>query len=293
MRATTKNTVEAIKRILLVGAIAIAVLLGLGFILMVPLLSYAGFALLCMWVLAVAGVCAFVLPLRAMPIGALIALLAAGCGFVAGDSAPALLCWLGAAGVALGMAARARLEAKNRSEKARIDALPLWERDELGAAAAELRPAYRREPRPQPVAEPHVTAKIVAAVTAPLPGATVIVSTNSARPVLAVYGSRVAIVYGPGAGVGVAPADTSELVETIVEHSLPQGARYQVFELEEGLAEPAAGRVSFTLAQPHELAAFLGGGAPANGDALFGRAAHLHHKTLVTLAHNGLYAGEL
>ena len=191
------------------------------------------------------------------------------------------------------MAARARLEAKNRSENARIDACHCGSAMSWAWPAQVLVPAYRREPRPQPVAEPHVTAKIVAAETAPLPGATVIVSTNSARPASAVYGSRVAGSRLPGAGVGVAPADTSELVETIVEHSLPQGARYQVFELEEGLAEPAAGRVSFTLAQPHELAAFLGGGAPANGDALFGRAAHLHHKTLVTLAHNGLYAGEL
>ncbi|WP_224786567.1 hypothetical protein [Corynebacterium amycolatum] len=45
-----------------------------------------------------------------------------------------------------------------------------------------------------------------------------------------------------------------------------------------------------TSAEPHELALFLGGGAPANGDSINGRAAHIHHKILVSLAHNGLYA---
>ena len=212
-----------------------------------------------------------------------------------------------AVGLGGGMIARLLLERKNRDQQARIDALPMWERDELGDVAETLRPAYRRDIDPTPVQLPHATAKIVAAVCKPLAGSTVIVSTNELRPVIAVYGSRVAVVYGPGAGVveeesgnGEATdsageerapgSSTSETPEAIIAQTLPEGAKTLVFEVADGLKRSAEGRIGVTSAEPHELALFLGGGAPANGDAINGRAAHIHHKILVSLAHNGLYA---
>ena len=205
------------------------------------------------------------------------------------------------------MIARLLLERKNRDQQARIDALPMWERDELGDVAETLRPAYRRDIDPTPVQLPHATAKIVAAVCKPLAGSTVIVSTNELRPVIAVYGSRVAVVYGPGAGVveeesgngevtdnageeRALGSSASETPEEIIAQTLPEGAKTLVFEVADGLKRPAEGRIGVTSAEPHELALFLGGGAPANGDAINGRAAHIHHKILVSLAHNGLYA---
>jgi len=125
--------------------------------------------------------------------------------------------------------------------------------------------------------------------------------------VIAVYGSRVAVVYGPGAGVveeesgngevtdsageeRALGSSASETPEEIIAQTLPEGAKTLVFEVADGLKRPAEGRVGVTSAEPHELALFLGGGAPANGDAINGRAAHIHHKILVSLAHNGLYA---
>nr|WP_240393890.1 hypothetical protein [Corynebacterium lactis] len=93
-------------------------------------------------------------------------------------------------------------------------------------------------------------------------------------------------VEGASARGDVAP-------EEILAQALPEGAKVRVFELAEGLDAAAPGRTAITLTEPHDLASFLGGGAPANGDALHGRAAHLHHKILVSLAHNGLYAGSM
>ncbi|MDK7238493.1 hypothetical protein QP460_004615 [Corynebacterium amycolatum] len=286
--------------------IAVSVL-GLGFILALPVIFYVGFALLSAWILAVASFFGFVLPPRAMPIGAVGVAIAAVVALIAPNRLVLVIAVAIAVGLGGGMIARLLLERKNRDQQARIDALPMWERDELGDVAETLRPAYRRDIDPTPVQLPHATAKIVAAVCKPLAGSTVIVSTNELRPVIAVYGSRVAVVYGPGAGVveeesgngevtdnageeRALGSSASETPEEIIAQTLPEGAKTLVFEVADGLKRPAEGRVGVTSAEPHELALFLGGGAPANGDAINGRAAHIHHKILVSLAHNGLYA---
>ncbi|WP_246822251.1 hypothetical protein [Corynebacterium sp. HMSC064E08] len=295
------------KQWFLVSLIIAVSVLGLGFVLAVPVVFYVGFALLSAWILAVASFFGFVLPPRAMPIGAVGVVIAAVVALIAPNRLVLVIAVAIAVGLGGGMIARLLLERKNRDQQARIDALPMWERDELGDVAETLRPAYRRDIDPTPVQLPHATAKIVAAVCKPLAGSTVIVSTNELRPVIAVYGSRVAVVYGPGAGVveeeggdGEATdsageerelgSSASETPEAIIAQTLPEGVKTLVFEVADGLKRPAEGRIGVTSAEPHELALFLGGGAPANGDAINGRAAHIHHKILVSLAHNGLYA---
>ncbi|WP_232250633.1 hypothetical protein [Corynebacterium amycolatum] len=295
------------KQWFLVSLIIAVSVLGLGFVLALPVVFYVGFALLSAWILAVASFFGFVLPPRAMPIGAVGVVIAAVVALIAPNRLVLVIAVAIAVGLGGGMIARLLLERKNRDQQARIDALPMWERDELGDVAETLRPAYRRDIDPTPVQLPHATAKIVAAVCKPLAGSTVIVSTNELRPVIAVYGSRVAVVYGPGAGVveeesgngevtdnageeRALGSSASETPEEIIAQTLPDGAKTLVFEVADGLKRPAEGRVGVTSAEPHELALFLGGGAPANGDAINGRAAHIHHKILVSLAHNGLYA---
>ncbi|WP_246823196.1 hypothetical protein [Corynebacterium sp. HMSC063G05] len=295
------------KQWFLVSLIIAVSVLGLGFVLALPVVFYVGFALLSAWILAVASFFGFVLPPRAMPIGAVGVVIAAVVALIAPNRLVLVIAVAIAVGLGGGMIARLLLERKNRDQQARIDALPMWERDELGDVAETLRPAYRRDIDPTPVQLPHATAKIVAAVCKPLAGSTVIVSTNELRPVIAVYGSRVAVVYGPGAGVveeesgngevtdnageeRALGSSASETPEAIIAQTLPEGAKTLVFEVADGLKRPAEGRIGVTSAEPHELALFLGGGAPANGDAINGRAAHIHHKILVSLAHNGLYA---
>lgn len=301
------ESTQKMKQWFLVSLIIAVSVLGLGFILALPVIFYVGFALLSAWILAVASFFGFVLPPRAMPIGAVGVAIAAVVALIAPNRLVLVLAVAIAVGLGGGMIARLLLERKNRDQQARIDALPMWERDELGDVAETLRPAYRRDIDPTPVQLPHATAKIVAAVCKPLAGSTVIVSTNELRPVIAVYGSRVAVVYGPGAGVveeesgngevtdnageeRALGSSASETPEEIIAQTLPQGAKTLVFEVADGLKRPAEGRIGVTSAEPHELALFLGGGAPANGDAINGRAAHIHHKILVSLAHNGLYA---
>lgn len=301
------ESTQKMKQWFLVSLIIAVSVLGLGFVLALPVVFYVGFALLSAWILAVASFFGFVLPPRAMPIGAVGVVIAAVVALIAPNRLVLVIAVAIAVGLGGGMIARLLLERKNRDQQARIDALPMWERDELGDVAETLRPAYRRDIDPTPVQLPHATAKIVAAVCKPLAGSTVIVSTNELRPVIAVYGSRVAVVYGPGAGVVEeesgngevtdnageerAPGSSaSETPEEIIAQTLPEGAKTLVFEVADGLKRPAEGRIGVTSAEPHELALFLGGGAPANGDAINGRAAHIHHKILVSLAHNGLYA---
>lgn len=301
------ESTQKMKQWFLVSLIIAVSVLGLGFILALPVVFYVGFALLSAWILAVASFFGFVLPPRAMPFGAVGVAIAAIVALIAPNRLVLVIAVAIAVGLGGGMIARLLLERKNRNQQARIDALPMWERDELGDVAETLRPAYRRDIDPTPVQLPHATAKIVAAVCKPLAGSTVIVSTNELRPVIAVYGSRVAVVYGPGAGVVEEEGDNgdatdsaveeralgasaSETPEEIIAQTLPEGAKTLVFEVADGLKRPAEGRIGVTSAEPHELALFLGGGAPANGDAINGRAAHIHHKILVSLAHNGLYA---
>ena len=195
------ESTQKMKQWFLASLIIAVSVLGLGFVLALPVVFYVGFALLSAWILAVASFFGFVLPPRAMPIGAVGVAIAAVVALIVPNRLVLVIAVAIAVGLGGGMIARLLLERKNRDQQARIDALPMWERDELGDVAETLRPAYRRDIDPTPVQLPHATAKIVAAVCKPLAGSTVIVSTNELRPVIAVYGSRVAVVYGPGAGV--------------------------------------------------------------------------------------------
>lgn len=301
------ESTQKMKQWFLVSLIIAVSVLGLGFVLALPVVFYVGFALLSAWILAVASFFGFVLPPRAMPIGAVGVAIAAVVALIAPNRLVLVIAVGIAVGLGGGMIARLLLERKNRDQQARIDALPMWERDELGDVAETLRPAYRRDIDPTPVQLSHATANLAAAVCKPLAGSTVIASTNELRPVIAVYGSRVAVVYGPGAGVvekeggngettdsageeRALGSSASETPEAIIAQTLPEGAKTLVFEVADGLKRPAEGRIGVTPAEPYELALFLGGGAPSNGDAIKGRAAHIHHKILVSLAHNGLYA---
>lgn len=288
---SVKDT-ERMKRWVWGSLIVAAAISGVGFLLALPWVVYLGFALFSVWLLCISYAFGFVLPPRAMPFGVVGVLVAVGGAVVVTRGWLIVSALSIAVGLAGGMIARLLLEHRSRVQRDRLAALPLWERDELGETAATLRPAYRRNVDPTDVSLPHVTAKIVAAVCRPLPGSTVIVSTNELRPVIAVYGSRVAVVYGPGAG-SVTPRESSvsEAPENIIAQSLPEGAKYRVFEVDGGLDAPSTGRIAVSVTEPHELAAFLGGGAPANGDAIVGRAAHIHQRVLVSLTHNGLYAG--
>lgn len=255
------ESTQKMKQWFLVSLIIAVSVLGLGFILALPVIFYVGFALLSAWILAVASFFGFVLPPRAMPIGAVGVAIAAVVALIAPNRLVLVIAVAIAVGLGGGMIARLLLERKNRDQQARIDALPMWERDELGDVAETLRPAYRRDIDPTPVQLPHATAKIVAAVCKPLAGSTVIVSTNELRPVIAVYGSRVAVVYGPGAGVveeesgngevtdnaGAERAlgsSASETPEEIIAQTLPEGAKTLVFEVADGLKGPAEGRIA-------------------------------------------------
>lgn len=291
-----------------IASVAAAVLLVASFATGISGLAVASFAIAIVWGMAMTYLLGFVLANRTWALATLaltVAVIAwlVVIGAIEGWNGPrrALVALL--AGLALGVVARELWNRRQRGLQQRIDSLPQWESDELGPAAAEYRENYHR-PESKNSAEPRsLVAKIVAAVLRPLPGATLIESTNSTRPVIAVYGTRVAIVYGSSQSASTdadaansherTEADASERVEVVVEKQLPPGAQCEVFELDEGLDAPTAGRISFTAAEPHALAMFLAGGAPANGDALRGKASHVHHKNLVSLQHNGLYAGGL
>lgn len=258
----------------------------------------AGLVVLAVWLAAVFFLVGFVLPPGVVAIGGVVVGLIALIALFTSASLFIAICGgLVAVGLLLGIAVRLVFDAKQRRRQARLDALPTWEVTELGEVAKDLREGYIRPEETKPVVLKSATAKIAGAVARPLRGSTVIESSNTSRPVIVVYGSRVALVYGPGAGVVTAAADdesreaeSSNLAE-VVATSLPDGARSEVFEISEGLEPSEPGRIAITSAEPHELALFLGQGAPANKDALVGMAAHIHHKNLVSLSHNGLYAG--
>nr|WP_240393889.1 hypothetical protein [Corynebacterium lactis] len=177
-----------------IGSLGVALL---GFALDVNAVFLVGFVLLCLWVVVAAAAMGYVLPPRAMPIGLVGVVVFGGVAFLATSFVLAALSGAVAVGLAVGVASRAVMERRARRQESRLDALPLWERDELGEVARTLRPAYRRRDDVAEPALPHPTAKMVAALAKPLAGSTVIVSTNDRRPVLAVYGSRVAVVYAP------------------------------------------------------------------------------------------------
>ncbi|WP_448851209.1 hypothetical protein [Corynebacterium sp. 335C] len=194
------------------------------------------------------------------------------------------------AGVVAGGAVRFRMDRRERARRERLAALPDWERDELGGAAALYDPAARREAG-APAFAPEGSgpaAGMLAAVCRPLPGAEVLPGARLPWLVdvpgaaVAVHGTRAALLLPPG------PAEVPPVPE------LPAGASLAVFVLDDGtspvdpaagVSAPGAGRVRpVTPHDPGELAAFLLDGAPADGDALHGVAADVHVRLRRALA---------
>ncbi|MFC3848681.1 hypothetical protein ACFORJ_00660 [Corynebacterium hansenii] len=210
-----------------------------------------------------------------------------------------------AAGLVGGAAVRVSWDRRQAERERRLAALPDWARDELGAAADDLDPEFRRDPGPAVVgshSDPAV--RLLAAVCRPLPGATVL----AGEPAVAVNGSRVAVVaWGPR-------LDRADQAPPLPR--LPEGATARVFVLREGTelgdgtelggatelgdgpapapsAAPGetgrtgeggtAGAVEIIATEPQELAAHLGAGTPPDGDARHGIAADLHARVLRAL----------
>lgn len=285
-----------------------AALLALSFATDIPGLAVTSFVLAVVWGMSMTYLLGFVVANRTwatvtLALSTVILLWLVVIGINEGWDGPRRAVAAMLVGLLAGTIARQLWNSRQSGLQQRLEALPQWEADELGDASVEYRAGYHR---PQTQTEHELlsnAAKIAAAVLRPLAGATLIESTNEERPVIAVYGTRVALIYNAEKPAqSAAPEATDELgdrevaserVEVIVEKQLPAGAKCAVFELDEGLTPPTPGRISVTAAEPHELAMFLAGGAPANGDALQGKASHVHHKNLVSLQHNGLYAGGL
>lgn len=222
--------------------------------------------------------------------------------------AAAVLAGLGA-GMIAGGAVRHRWRRRDAAREARLAALPDWTRDELGAAAADLDPGYRRDPAAAPAAAAAAdpATALLAAVCRPLPGAEARAEApgSRGRAAVAVHGSRVAVLLrpepvgpAPAAAEGAAgegPAGPPPLCLDWLDR-LPRGARVALFLLDEGgaaaprpaeLAGPAArapAPVPVTAAAAQPLAAHLLAGAPAGSDALHGRAADLHDRIRAALA---------
>lgn len=271
------------------------------------------------WVLPFAVVLALLLP--AAPVrwaaGAVVALWLAGAGMV---SALVLGTWSALAGVILacggiallgqgtgpalvggvllalglgavaGGAVRYRMDRREEDRRRRLDALPDWARDELGADASRYDPATRRE-APAPAVAPEGSgpaAGMLAAVCRPLPGAEILPGARLPwldgvpGAAVAVHGTRAALLL---------PAGPAELP---TPPRVPAGATLAAFVLDDGagVADPVSaveargwGRVtSVTPHDPGELAAFLLDGAPADGDALTGVAADVHLRLRAALS---------
>ena len=123
------ESTQKMKQWFLVSLIIAVSVLGLGFVLALPVVFYVGFALLSAWILAVASFFGFVLPPRALPIGAVGVVIAAVVALIAPNRLVLVIAVAIAVGLGGGMIARLLLERKNRDQQARIDALPMWERD--------------------------------------------------------------------------------------------------------------------------------------------------------------------
>ncbi|MEJ5919432.1 MULTISPECIES: hypothetical protein [unclassified Corynebacterium] len=208
-----------------------------------------------------------------------------------------LLMLAGALALASGMIYRMLWQRKLQLRDDRINALPNWERDELGERlAAQLDASFTRRPQPafdvtgevDPSEVRGAEARLLLALCRPLPGATVIerlpyrddevsisAGDGGGYASVALYGSRVAVVHTQWpAGV------------VVDKQELPAGVTVREFLLRSGDElddAPEDAPTIVTPTEPHELAMFVAGGAPANGDALHGKAADLHDRVLSRL----------
>ncbi|MBV7295051.1 hypothetical protein KRX51_03850 [Corynebacterium sp. TAE3-ERU12] len=184
---------------------------------------------------------------------------------------PILLVGGAAAGAVAGAIARVQYNAAERRRQHRLAALPNWAADELGDARRELDPTYIRQ-GDQLVIGSHSDAAVtcLSAICRALPGATVVAGV----PAIAVHGSRVAVLVCPGTDPQPVP-------------QLPDGAHIKVFLLDTGVVElPATDATVVTPEGCQPLVAHLIAGAPPNGDALHGLAAHLHDRITWALTQN-------
>lgn len=223
-----------------------------------------------------------------------VALVAGGIA-LAGQPAPlpmvaVILAALGAGSIA-GAAARHSWDRASRARQRRLDHLPDWARDELGDTAAGYDPATVRDDTAlHPPAGSGACAGLLDAVCRPLPGADVPDPAHlrflHAAPgaAAAIHGTRLAVLVVPAGDESVIPAPPP----------LPAGARVGLFVLDDASAvqdpralidaHPAWGPMTaVTPADPADLAAFLLGGAPADGDARHGIAADVHARIRAAL----------
>lgn len=179
-------------------------------------------------------------------------IMVAGLAVWVGGPTALVLAGLGV-GLVAGAVVKLLLVRSAREREARIDALPEWNRDELGEVADLLSEDFERAGMSAVIGSRRDPAvELLEAVCRPLDGATVLAQD----PAIAVYGSRVAVI-----GEGDLP-------------ELPRGAKVRRFDPDPIEVQLLA----------HDLALHLSGGAPANGDAWRGRPAHLHHLTLQALS---------
>lgn len=225
------------------------VILLLGVWVEVPVaLLYAAAVLATAWIAGVGVVTAVALGWWVAVIGIVVL----GAGVWIGSIIGLVMSGLGV-GLVAGGVGKLLLERTARIREKRIEALPDWNRDELGAAAEHLSADFTRTQGSRIIgSRQDSVVDQLDAVCRPLPGATVLAQ----EPAIAVYGSRVAVV-----GDGELPP-------------LPRGVTVQTFTFDPVEVQATA----------HDLAVHLSAGAPANGDALSGKAAHLHHLTLEALS---------
>lgn len=211
-------------------------------------LVYAAAVLATAWIAGVGVVTAVALGAWA----AIVGIVVLGAGIWIGSILGLVIVGLGG-GLVAGGVGKLLLERTARIREKRIDALPDWNRDELGEAAEHLSADFTRTQVSRVIgSREDSVVDLLDAVCRPLPGATVLAQ----EPAVAIYGSRVAVV-----GEAELPP-------------LPRGVTVQEFTFDPLEVHSTA----------HDLAVHLSAGAPANGDALSGKAAHLHHLTLQALS---------
>ncbi len=181
----------------------------------------------------------------------------------------------------------------------RLENLPTWEKTELGDAASLFDPNFSRVGAEDPGANTSCNSpvpRLLQAVTKPLSGASI---CEYAPGIWAtIYGTRVAYVVDAQLALH---SSHPEGATTALPAPRTPGNRTAVFVFEAGDELQSSAQqwlkenvqthpdesntlpetqTIITPEQPHELASFLVGGAPANSDARHGRAADAHQRNL-------------
>ena len=125
------ESTQKMKQWFLVSLIVALGVLGLGYILALPVVFYIGFALFSAWILAVASFFGFVLPPRAMPMGAVGVVIAAVVAVIAPNRLVLVLAVAIAVGLGGGMIARLLLGCRRNAPPC----LSTRHRSHSGAAA--------------------------------------------------------------------------------------------------------------------------------------------------------------